>query len=181
MPKFRLLAGSHSEGFVDDQDRLVYLVTSLDPSKRGYADFKGNLLHPDPNGLLKFPPKQFHAGDIIDSKSQLDVKFNQPGAVKYERLDDMGRSFSETPGRKPDESLRDYYLRMADEAGKLEGVAGGQSDEQDDEDITDTYDAMTMKELRSHAAAEEISLGDAGTKADIIQLLRTHDLGCAAR
>lgn len=42
---------------------------------------------------------------------------------------------------------------------------------------TDTYDEMTIDELRAWAEGEEIDLGGATKKADIIKVLRQHDVG----
>lgn len=83
-------------------------------------------------------------GDILESKTDLAARFNVKGfAPKFRRVPSL------TP-------LQRY------------GVDGAGSKD----DPTDGLDALTVAELREFAAQEEVELGQATSKADIIEVIR---------
>lgn len=120
--RYRVLSGTHSEGY----------EPVIDP------ETGKQLLDPMTNKPLRGEPITYHAGQIVESKSDL-LRFNSPGSIKFELLGARNSYFSE-PVKQENEQ---------DELGR-----------------------MTVGQLREFAAANEVDLGPAKSKDDILRTIR---------
>lgn len=160
--KFRVLQGLHT-----DTD------PNASPSKPG------------------FPRKDrtYGPGEIISTTQDLIARYNAPGSIKFERVDEYAVDANFNPlHRRPNESPEQYRVRMqelADAAlksamditssvtpeGDGEGDEGAKSLSASPEEV---FDSMTREQLIKHAQEEEIDLGGAKSKADILKLVKEH-------
>lgn len=106
----------------------------------------------DPNRLRT--PKIYRAGDVFDSVCDLS-KQNSPGCIKFRKVD-------------PSTPLSNPYDTPAKVKGSSEAPINPNLSV---DDRRQTYETMTVDALRRHAAEEEIDLGDATKKSDIIDRL----------
>jgi len=109
-------------------------------------------------------PITFRKGDVFESDYNLDKMFNSVGAIKFEALD--GVQFKSALEDMSDEELAAEVVR------RQEAKAGNQptSTEYQEED---SLDSMTVRELKNFAEQEEIDLGNASTKENIIRVIRS--------
>lgn len=154
MRKFRLLAGCHSEGF-----NCPHCGKALPML------FKENTACPFCNETVKKGnPIVYRPGDVFLSPYDLDRKLNSPGSIKFEPLD--GATPASTLADLSDEELTAEVARRKlvpqDEAPTMEEDMGD-----------DTLTSMTAKELRQLAAQEEIDLGNANGKDQMIAVIRS--------
>jgi hypothetical protein len=110
------------------------------------------------------PPTIYHRGEVFESpRTDLEAKNNRPGApIRIEKVSDATPLTAVKPG-----------IRSRKERKEQETEAPKAAPQMPANEVADTYDAMTVEQLRSHAAAEEIPLGAAKTKAEIIAALRS--------
>jgi len=101
--------------------------------------------------------KVFKAGDIVVTNNDL-LQFNQPGAAKFELVDSVGRPKSQKPIEK----------RVQPKAVTPDIPLG------------DGLEDMTVNELRAMAEEEEIDLGSASRKDEIIKAIRNSMVSTAA-
>ena len=107
--------------------------------------------------------KVYEAGNIIESEGDLVEKF---GTEKFERVDRRGRSYSEAEvpvQRQPRMNRADAEPEPIVRSDVAVLEAG-------DEEVD--LEAMKLDELRAFAAEEEIDLGTATRKDDIIKAIR---------
>lgn len=130
-----------------------------------YATGKG--LQRKVYGARNLPKDVAPHGDVIETDKDL-LKFNHPGSMKFERIDDVNPSVR---------SVRSPSLQ----AGQVEAVnrpvvpaeqptASPQASTTDD-----GYENMTLSDLRSYAVAEKIDISRAQTKAEILKAIRAAD------
>jgi len=107
-------------------------------------------------------------GCIVDSASDLS-KLNHPGAVKFERVFDetaeesIRRQVANSTGQKsPAIPNQDTPVAQA----AREGFSHGDT-------TTQTLETMTLPELKKMAEEEEIDLGTATRKDQIIQIIKS--------
>lgn len=133
--------------------------------------------------------RAFHAlGDaIIDTDVDLGARFNVPGLPpKFERI--VGEAVPETR-RRPNESIASWKSRIAaivaeeeERERRAEEQRKPKSDVQRSAERgfagdfqtaspEERFGAMTVEQLREVAAAEEIDLGSATRKADILKIV----------
>ncbi len=99
--------------------------------------------------------KIYDTGEIVESAVDLCEAFNQvdeqgvPRSIKFERVDSVGRPLAKRKV-KPKVSQQ----------------------QQQSEPASDGLDGLTIEELRKFAAEEEVDLGDAKKKEDIIEAIR---------
>lgn len=111
------------------------------------------------------PPVIYQKGEVFETaRTDLLARNNPPGGKP--RLEPVPDSTPVTPA-KP--GIRARSARKAQEAEPARPPASPPD--------ADTYDSMTVEQLRAHAAAEEITLGAAKTKAEIIAALRAANAG----
>lgn len=101
--------------------------------------------------------KVFKAGDIVTTDSDL-MQFNQPGAAKFEVVDSVGRPKTNKPVEK----------RIQSKATVPDIPLG------------DGLGDMTVNELRAMAEEEEIDLGSASRKDEIVKAIRNSMVSTAA-
>lgn len=115
--------------------------------------------------------KSHRAGEVIESMTALDGKFNSPGyPPKFERITEGVPTVALADIRQmPGESAEQWMARIKKlsepstlSPGKLAGAEG--------DDVA--FQSMTVEELRAFAAEEEIDLGRATRKEDIIRVLK---------
>lgn len=94
-------------------------------------------------------------GDLIPDTADLCKKFNSPRSIKFE----------EVLGFNPSEQLSPVALanKQGFESGNIASL---------NPSTNDPFDDMTIPQLQAHAQAEEIPLGKAKTKEEIIKILR---------
>jgi hypothetical protein len=96
----------------------------------------------------------YKQGDIVETKSDLCAKFNSVGSVKFERIETEN---AQLPLSKPVTQAPGGSVKTATPAANP----------------IDTFEAMSVEELKKHAEQEEINLGKAATKPEIIKVLRS--------
>lgn len=141
---YRVAAGDHvgpgPEGC--ECDRCVH-----DRMERGKAK-------DDPNYVPRLLSHIYKMNDVIETDEDLTV-FNQPGSMKFELVDAMGRpTLQETRTAPPQPQAQ--------------------------QPVSDGLELMNVKDLRKHAAEEEIDLGDAKGKTEIIKKIREAMVAAAA-
>ncbi len=154
MARFKLLVGSHSQD-VEVDGKIVTHSYKVENNKC----------------------------PIIDSDTDLCKRFNTPGFPgKFEQVPDNvkpskpvvvtgGDAAPKAPKARPFSAPQGYELEEKNETAPK---ADKESEEEEGGTGEDTYDSMTVAQLREHAAEEEIPLHGATTKADIIKALRSH-------
>ncbi len=93
--------------------------------------------------------RTYKRGDVVDSASDLN-QMNAPNAIKFQRV---ANDFNPTVQEQSNDLGKTSVLPPTATADKA------------------VYDEMSVSELRKVAASEEIDLGEASKKEDIIQLL----------
>jgi hypothetical protein len=186
-----------NEPFLDDKgDPKTKLETPEQWARRAIRLYAARGMHAaavhrgDDNPQLETALRE--ATDIIESEHDLCLLFNSRDTnalPKFERvLGDGAGSAVVPPGQLyqlPGESLDDFLKRVQEEARRLSPAAEAAKEGFDTHktdvgrypkpvDYEDTYDEMTVDELKAHAASEEIPLGSAKSKKDIIAILRQH-------
>lgn len=106
-------------------------------------------------------PTIFHKGEVFESP-RTDLASRPGTPVRVELVPDGTPLTPAKPG------IRARRDRKAQEAEPVKPKMPAN-------EVTDTYESMTVADLQRHAAAEEISLGAAKSKAEIIAALRAHD------
>jgi hypothetical protein len=144
--KFRLVAGKHYEGFSC-------------PTCKG-AKKKGDDKCATCDGFGRVH-RECSRGDIIETDRNLMAMFNSQGSIKFERADGL-----RPEDRRDGETAKQYAARLAALAAEAALAAA-----QEEQGETATYEQMTVDELKRHAAAEEIDLGNAKSKQEIIKVL----------
>ncbi len=132
--------------------------------------FEGGNETPGPDGkplnltdakpLTKYVP-----GDIITSNIDLAAKFNSPGSIKFQRLDaDL---------RPQDMTLEELQAQREalDEAIESRQKASSREEFELDPDLM----KMTLPKLLELAENEEINLGDAKKKEDVVRAIQAAD------
>lgn len=117
--------------------------------------------------------KVYNRGEVIDTPLDLIRMFDQPPhgpmGPKFQRLDEESTTHHGL-FQHAGESLPDFIKRCQDAQAQKELEA-----EQERASIntaTDTFESMTVDELRKVAAEEEVDLGNARKREDIIRVLR---------
>lgn len=96
--------------------------------------------------------RTYHAGDVIETNFDLTtLNGGDPQTVKFEKVDDA------TPATAVDAVPVEIKSSVNTNAAAVD----------------DTLDAMTVNELKEMAAEEEIDLGSAKSKAEILSVLRS--------
>lgn len=143
---------------------------------------------PPPKPGFPLKDRTWGPGEIITTTQDLIKRYNAPGSIKFERVDEYAVDANFNPlHRRPNESPAQYRVRMqelADAALKSamdmtdgtvpadgEGDEGAKSLSASPEEV---FDAMTREQLIKHAQEEEIELGGAKSKADILKLVKEH-------
>ncbi len=112
-------------------------------------------------------------------RSHIDLAKRWP--EKFEKMDE-GATANVDPETvmRPGETLNDFANRMQE----LSRVRSGGNTQLTSSPVTpakgtdlSTFDAMTVAELRVYADAEEIALGNAKSKEDIVKLVKAHHGG----
>lgn len=100
----------------------------------------------------------YNQGEVFESKTDLDKRFNHPTGVKFERVSD-----ATVVSRAP--------LAQAAAAGfnSAEGAKKGTQPAFTSNDL----EVMTLDELKKLAAEEEVDLGGLTKKADIIARIQS--------
>jgi len=89
----------------------------------------------------------YQAGEVVDSSSDLN-KHNSPGSRKFEQL---SGEVADAPSASLPESSED---------------------DEDPEEGSDELDGMTVAQLKTFAAEEEIDLSGVSRKSDILSAIR---------
>ncbi len=98
----------------------------------------------------------YHKGSVFESTIELDKEFNtDPAKPKFTRVDNSVPLTYNTPTSKTD-------------TAPTPKVETNESSTNKD----DTLSSMTVEELRQYALSEEIDLGKAKTKAEILAIIR---------
>ena len=99
------------------------------------------------------------SGQVFETSTN-PLKLNTPGMKRFERVDD-------TTTVDPGTLYADEVTRQSVEAGVADTPAAKAS-------VADTLAEMTVQELRTFAASEEIDLGSAKTKEQILDIIRVN-------
>jgi hypothetical protein len=95
-------------------------------------------------------------GDLVPDTADLCKKFNYPGSIKFEEIFNVNPSDKLSP------------VALAAKSGFEIGNTANLNPS-----ANDPFDDMTIPQLQAHAQAEEIPLGKAKTKEEIIKILRS--------
>lgn len=99
--------------------------------------------------------KEYPTGTIVATETDLVAKFNSPNSRKFEQVTkEEAEVFAAKLAREKNKGQRG---RSTQDAGLTEN---------------DNLEKMTIEELRKKAADEEIELGNATKKEDIIKVIR---------
>lgn len=117
-------------------------------------------------------PLKHTKGDVIESDADLALHHNRPGSKRFSRVD------NDTPTRcssliTPEEVVVPV---KAPEPSPVEPLRSDEDFVDPVEEATDPQDqftGLTVAELKAIAQDEEIDLGDATRKADILNVLRS--------
>lgn len=113
---------------------------------------RGSLSQKEPGSRV---PTIYNRGEVFQTSRNLEIQ-NIPGAPpRFEQVPITTPLTVKTPG-----------IRGKVSSGESELPSSPQSQP------SDTLDTMSIEDLRKHAAAEEIDLRGAKTKADIINVIR---------
>jgi hypothetical protein len=192
--RFELLEGTY-----------VAIPPEAEAKRPRRKDFDGK--HPDHPNMPDLRPATAENTIIFtdlvanwDREHQRFHRWNDPNSNIIETYEDLERFNDPNPNVKgkfrriiekqdgllhqlPGESLEQFAARVQGLA-----TAGGQQPQQEVReplpsslvDTNDTYESMTEKELRKMAEEEEIPLGNAKQKKDIIAAIRAHEGQMAA-
>jgi hypothetical protein len=108
--------------------------------------------------------KTYKAGDIVEAPGNL-LRHNKPGVQpKYGRLD-AGEENPDPFVKRKDESHHDFAKRLSELAQKAEAMAK--------EAALGVYASMSLEELQKHVQEEEIDVGDATTREQLLEVLQS--------
>jgi hypothetical protein len=123
--------------------------------------------------------KRYYQGDIVESDHDLREEFPEKFMLVDELVVAQGSPFQRQPG-ETEEQFAERMVKIAERA-KAAAATGGEAAEKSKREKNaiaedDTYTAMTIEELRKHAAEEEIDLGGARTRDQILRVLRSKEM-----
>lgn len=141
----------------DDEAKVIERKRKLEDNRpwNGYRLFSGGHVYEDRDGKEHsvFPPA------IVESQEDLAARWPE----KFQRLTEAEVAFQRAAqagaGAQP-HRLPAQEVKLADDQQKKPMILG-----------EDALKLMTVKELRQHAEAEEIDLGKAQTKEEILKVL----------
>lgn len=139
-------------------------------------------LHIDTDPKNPGQDKIYAPGSIVSTPQDLVKRYNAPGSVKFERVDEYAVDANYNPlHRRPDETPEEYRTRMSElanaalEAATAEITTSSQ-EEGENESLSaspeQVLETMTVDELTKHAQEEEIDLQGATKKKDIIRIIK---------
>lgn len=151
--KFRLLVGTHK-----GQDTLIEQPNGEMVSKKDGQYYVAK------NPKVAYTQVPGYTGDIIETDVDLHHMFDQPGAQpKFQDITLGDGTMPQTA-----ESIDEQIARLQRQKEELANKNGSQSTHGDL-----TLQSMTVEELRKMAAEEEIDLGKASKKEDIINIINS--------
>ena len=145
-------------------------------------------LHIDTDPKNPKEDKIYAPGEIVVTPQDLIQRYNAPGSIKFERVDEYAVQQNYNPlHRRPDETPEQYRARMSDLANAAleaatsattsssQGVdaSGDESVESLSASPEQILESMTVDELLKHAQEEEIDLQGATKKKDIIRVIKS--------
>ena len=144
---------------------MLFRVVKGNHVEAGPPDCDCERCKQDREAVKADPPKPtighvYRAGDIVDSSSDLGALFNQQDAIKFERVNASGQVIRQVVMPK----------RNRPPSPSPQLTTSG----------SDGLDDMTVADLRKHAEEEEIDLGSATRKEDILKEIRKALVGSAA-
>jgi hypothetical protein len=112
------------------------------------------------NGIIK----TYKAGDTFQSPSNL-LRHNKPGTKpKYAGINVIEES-SDPFTKRSTESAQEFAKRLSELAQRAEAMAK--------EAALGVYATMSLDELKKHVEEEEIDIGDAETREQILDVLQS--------
>lgn len=140
------------------------MVGGFEQSGEDKLDAEGNVVL-DPSGNPVKTTRAYKTGDIIHTDTDMSQFNGGPGMTpKFERLHNAEPRRVSSPAPVPHVPVAAVETTPEEEQTE--------SDESDELPPSDTYDSMTVAELKAHAKAEEINIQGLSKKEDIIAAIR---------
>lgn len=125
-------------------------MTEEKPKKYRWQLMAGTHAEKQPDGTNRTWDASDQKNNIVETDEDLATRFNQPGSVKFQRVQGI-------------------TIQEAAERGFADGTIPSNTPAPI---VSDGLDAMTIEELREWAAGEEIDLGAFKKKSAIIRCIR---------
>lgn len=134
---------------------------------------------PHSKGEPRKRPVTYHAGDVIEVKHDLCKMFNKPRRLKFLRVPDgtpLKRTVPDLPPAVEDdpEDVLDAQDVLDDQNALDTLESTGEDALLEESEVQDSFTGLTVKDLRSLAEENEIDLGEATLKDDILRVMRKH-------
>jgi hypothetical protein len=190
--KFKLLVGRHSQaewtGPVEGLNQIMLNKLSIEQLK-DLAEKRGINLEDattKPHLIQAFRdarPIQSYYADVhnnefptIESEVDLCTLFNSPGSDKFERITPAAPMTREQIQAQIDDLKQKLQGTPTGQTVQEAAEAGFYTDEnkkiQPTTPTNDTFSSMSLDELKKHAASEEIELGKAKTRDEVLRVIR---------
>ena len=112
----------------------------------------------------------YHRGDIVEANHDLCRMFNKPKSLKFLRVPDNTPNKRTLPSLPP--KVEDDPEDILNARDDLEST--GEETLSEESELQDSFSDLKKAELISLAEENEIDLGDATLKADILRVVRQH-------
>ncbi len=131
---------------------------------------------PSPEGEPRKRPVTYYAGDVLEVKHDLSKMFNKPHRLKFLRVSNdtpLKRTMPELSPVVEDDPVDILNAQsILDDQDTLEST--GEESPLKESEVQDSFTGLTKKELCNLAEENEIDLGEATLKDDILRVMRKH-------
>jgi len=176
--QFRVIRGRHAqaEPVIDKHGNQVMVIDNTDPERKRKVVARKNVV--------------YSPGDVVETNINLEKKFNQPGSIKFERIhrysdDDSQEERTQRRRRRPQaqqpqaqlEDIEESHSQDPESVSDQQDVDESLSPPQEEKEDATTKNLrralgkMSKKSLLDIASEEEIDIGAATTKEELIEVL----------